>query len=1265
MRGAPRFALSPSRIARFFFHECERNLRYLATLRKKEEGVPSTPADRSPVAEAILAGGYTWERDVVSGLLGARAHVAAPAAPNQPLHECVHSEAETVALLSRLQPGEAVYQGTLRVSERFLERFGLDPALVTFSPCRPDLLVRDPQSKRVQVVDVKASQELKASHRIQAALYGLMLEDVAQQHQLPIDVDATYAGIWLYGHDAPELFDLSLTRNALDRFLRERLPAILSQPLASVGWHLHFRCEWCEYFQHCRQEAEQTKSVSQIPYLTVAARDYLRVAESSIPVDTLEDLRRLLGRDDAEELLALCGSLKGQQHRLRHAVDALEQGTVVSHEGASLALPKHEHVMLVITVQREPFSGRIYAAAFRRNKGRDVYGNGASSACFVAPSPDGCADVCAQFVTALHAELEQLHAFNEGKQWGDQKSLQTYVFDTYEGTLFNELLFEAATRPELSTKALSLLFHFQDESLASADEQPKTEVPFPVVVITSVLRDLVAMPSPVAVRLGDAARHAPSPSYPAKYEQKGLFDFELSNALKSDAIFEAWREDSADAIDRIELRLKQRLLVTATVIDGLRAKVEGRLFAWAPRFALPAAFAYRHAELSRLAFIVQYECFMGALATREMRTRPLAERLASGTTVRLVYEGQGWWRPADTLDAVNVRPGLFNRLLVPEGDEGERAQMAYDDHRNRQAHWAPKNSVVRLAHVPGDDAVELDPATGFVRRLELELKTAPDQPSFTHGAVALLHPRFADFTSHRVLTRLGEIDQERDSDFVRLLRAPAEFSAPVPVDAALGAALAGCAHSGFTPAQARAYEHLWRRRLTLVWGPPGTGKTHFLSHAIVSFAAAYIAQGIPVRIGVTAFTHTAAEHLLKGIAAAAAERTVPVSVHKLEKTSSASLSVPVLEIGAAVAMPRRGAQVLGCTAHSIRKAIENGMLPFDVLVVDEASQVRMGDLALATLALGAGARLVLAGDDQQLPPIIHGAYPEPDDGLPGLHASAFEYLRKRDESASPFTCQLGENWRMNTTLSALPARALYGPGYRPANEEIARRAVRLGPRRSTGHPSEALLDWLLDPEWPLAVCILEDVRATAENLVEAELVGRLALDLRGRLQQRENDRPYPAGEDGDRAFLRDGLFIVSPHHVQIRAIRRALGTQWKSSPFVDTVDKMQGQECDVVLVSYGVSDQETALAEAQFIYSLERLNVSTTRARAKCITFLPRPLLEPRFDLLSDEKASRGLGHMYEMLGFCREYGESRSWNLNWLASGESHRLTTLRARRD
>ncbi len=142
-----------------------------------------------------------------------------------------------------------------------------------------------------------------------------------------------------------------------------------------------------------------------------------------------------------------------------------------------------------------------------------------------------------------------------------------------------------------------------------------------------------------------------------------------------------------------------------------------------------------------------------------------------------------------------------------------------------------------------------------------------------------------------------------------------------------------------------------------------------------------------------------------------------------------------------------------------------------------------------------------------------------------------------------------------------------------------------------------------------------------ENVIEAELVAKLAMHLRQRLVSAAGKSCYPLTEQGDRDFWRHGRFIVSPHHTQIRAIKKELAKlrEWQSEAFVDTVDKMQGQQRESVIVSYGVSDVATAMAEAEFICSLNRLNVSVSRARAKCTVFLPRPLIEPSFEVLQNE----------------------------------------------
>ena len=460
-----------------------------------------------------------------------------------------------------------------------------------------------------------------------------------------------------------------------------------------------------------------------------------------------------------------------------------------------------------------------------------------------------------------------------------------------------------------------------------------------------------------------------------------------------------------------------------------------------------------------------------------------------------------------------------------------------------------------------------------------------------------------------------------------------------------------------------AFRHVLENSLTLVWGPPGTGKTHFLAKALLCMAAAHKHAGLTFHAAVTAFTHAAIENLLKEI-----KDHLPLfgldhdlALYKLKHASSPR-GQELETLSESDLYDLSGSEdlvIAGGTVYSFEKAKVQGLFP--ILIVDEASQMKFGELALGMQALEAGGQLVLAGDDLQLPPIISGEYPEPEDGLPGLHESVFAYLKARDRETAPFTFQIHENWRMNKTLCDFSAQSLYGSGYQPANDEVAARKIHLKPIKKNTSQETALCKWMIDPDYPLVVGVLEDVQAAVENRTEAELTAMLAVYLRHHLIFEETGQFFSDDPNGDSLFWRKGLFIVSPHHAQIKAIRKALARmrQWHSTPFVDTVDKMQGQQCRNVIVSYGVSDSETALSEAEFIYSLNRLNVSVTRAQAKCIVFLPRPLLEPSFDLLQNEKALAGLEHMHALIRFCRDHGEEKEFDL--ALTRDSGRLTAFR----
>jgi len=74
---------------------------------------------------------------------------------------------------------------------------------------------------------------------------------------------------------------------------------------------------------------------------------------------------------------------------------------------------------------------------------------------------------------------------------------------------------------------------------------------------------------------------------------------------------------------------------------------------------------------------------------------------------------------------------------------------------------------------------------------------------------------------------------------------------------------------------------------------------------------------------------------------------------------------------------------------------------------------------------------------------------------------------------------------------------------------------------------------------------------------------------------------------------------------------------------VDTVERFQGQQRDVVIASYAMGDQEAIQNEDEFLMSLNRFNVMVSRARVKLIVFATRELvnhLSGDLDVLRDSR---------------------------------------------
>jgi hypothetical protein len=517
------------------------------------------------------------------------------------------------------------------------------------------------------------------------------------------------------------------------------------------------------------------------------------------------------------------------------------------------------------------------------------------------------------------------------------------------------------------------------------------------------------------------------------------------------------------------------------------------------------------------------------------------------------------------------------------------------------------------------------------------------------GERFLLYPRFTDFTTDRIVRFLEGLDATGGGLFLSLLRDPEKAAAPLP-PAKRVAPVAGQLADGlaFTPSQREAYRTIAGQRVTAVWGPPGTGKTHFLASAILGLAAAHAQAGRPFRVLVTAFTHAAIENLLRKIDqrwqelreqpafAKAARLDLRLGKAKYWQGALAHAET-VADEAIAAWVENHEHSILGATVYSCLKA-HDGLSGFDLVVIDEASQVRVPEAAVAVSQVGDAGRLVLAGDHLQLPPIVAGTYPDAAPGEPVLHRSIFEAVCPRQEARAAVADrrvlrQLLENFRMNDVLTGVAARLLYGPRYVPATPAIAARRLPFTPPRGT----DDLVKACLDPDYPLTIVVLDGPRAAQANPIEADLVAQLVVALREGLRD-GHGKPYR----DDAAFFRHGVFVVSPHHAQVKAIQKELAArrEWQATPFVDTVDKMQGQEAEAVVVSYGVADPEFALKEAEFIYGLNRLNVAMTRGRTKSVLCLPRPLLEASPQVLDVEPAAAGLAFMRQLVDLVEREGE-------------------------
>jgi len=93
----------------------------------------------------------------------------------------------------------------------------------------------------------------------------------------------------------------------------------------------------------------------------------------------------------------------------------------------------------------------------------------------------------------------------------------------------------------------------------------------------------------------------------------------------------------------------------------------------------------------------------------------------------------------------------------------------------------------------------------------------------------------------------------------------------------------------------------------------------------------------------------------------------------------------------------------------------------------------------------------------------------------------------------------------------------------------------------------------------------------------------------------------------------------------------------EDTPFIETVEKAQGQEVDTVIVDYGLLNAVQIKRELKFLYSRNRLNVSITRAKKKCVIILSDVLLSTSFDIFDTQDTEDGYSYMHAIVEFAKK----------------------------
>ncbi|MBO0960012.1 DNA2/NAM7 family helicase [Neobacillus sp. MM2021_6] len=1242
--------LSVSAISTYFLTACDRQL-FLNSFSdvnlKKNFGIDPHYLHSKKTKE-----GFTWEATVLSEIT--RKELFYANSKLDPVSDVTQQLKKFLSIRHKIVSGGKeilpfyIYSSTSEVPKRFYKTYKTEQEIPRIKPIEIDLveITKDENAEKYKltVIDMKSNEEVKPTHKIQVTLYSmilqeLLLHDRELNEHFYIDMSENgVGGVWTKKDlTTYQPFDLAPVRDVILSFFQKEMTSILEvDDYLSLHFHLGSVCEGCKFFAHCKGEVLEKDHLSKIQGFSPFASDLLRewqekqeFAVESNHYPSIQALEHILVTNPS--LLEKSESFKHRANNLKTEIKALRENRGFLLKKEIFDLPKEVENHLFVSIQRESINGTFYGALFITN--RTFSGEQLS---FIIPEHyQNPLPYYENFIIQLHDYLEK-----------NKESTHFYFYEKSEQIHFIHLICEVVkgTKDELiKEKAQQILFLFYSSKFLALGGLTATQtlekiVPFPFTIVGDFVRRNFALPIPIKYSLENVTEFfgrfhsSPFPPVYKVYRNEQCLFTEMTDTMKPDTVYEYWEATDSHqkekALQQMMTILEDRLRGCQFVVYMVEREKNLKLKRSPQSIEFSPIQKYDDELSTKLAFITKFEAFSQFHELKLSRQQPLIEQAERGYSLQVEFiQDDGVtavYRVMNKEYMYKMEPFFVYKFSDGSPNSLEELNQMVDANLKK----------------PKPKEIDHDHYLVYFNSADIE---AP----FLKKGTYYISPVFYDSVSAKIVEYIHQCDANPAVSY-QLIKDPLTYNQPYAETLSDLEKKVLVSTTRFTEKQLQAYEHLISNKLTLLFGPPGTGKTTFIANSVLYYSKKLLEKAEqknktvrPFRILLTAQTHSAIENGLE----------------KMIKFMSTKSGFKHLSLHAQVGLCKFGGlrsndkesftkhaffsdifydkqldrnyfgqfaryeefldqypvTITGGTliqVFNLKKRIN--WLEYDMVIMDEASQVKIPESLIAVGAVKQDGHLLLVGDHYQLPPVFTVDFEEEEKFV--TH-SLFSYLI---EAKKMKPSQLIDNFRMNNVISGFSAEKLYnqyGDSYKAFDVNIAHQVL---------DPISVNIDYLQDmltPEAPFTLCMLEGIQTGRENEEEANLIMQLVLQLANYYDGYcKTTRKYKEDLWWDKERDEPRLFIVCPHKAQIRLIKEKLDEKNIPHPLIDTAEKAQGKEAEIVLISYGISDYELAHKELDFIYSLNRLNVSLTRAKKKVINFIPQKLFTPTYASLLEDK---------------------------------------------